>query len=107
MKTNVHRNSIEAYRQVTPGSVMEVAREILNQQRQGLAPTANTISRAIGKPSSSVTGRINNILDADGKIQVDGVTYHIEKHDNVIDPFTNRPNAVWKLVAPVGQIAMF
>lgn len=103
----IAQNSRTAYRLLPADSVLEVAREILKQQRAGLKPTANTVGRAIGKPSSSVTGRINNILNEGGKIQVDCVTYYLRKTGNVIDPITNRPNAVWNLVAPVGQIAMF
>lgn len=99
----IAQNSRTAYRLLPPDCVLEVAREILKQQRAGAMPTANTVGRAIGKPSGSVTGRINNILDAGGKIQVDGVTYHIRKTGNVIDPITKRPNAVWNLVAPVGE----
>lgn len=103
----IHKNSIKSYRELPPDSVLEVARELLRQQRAGLKPTANTIGRSINKPSSSVTGRINNILDNGQSVQVDGITYRLEKTGNTIDPITNRPNAVWQLVAPTGQLSMF
>lgn len=84
----IHKNSIKSYRELPPDSVLEVARELLRQQRAGLKPTANTIGRSINKPSSSVT-------------------YRLEKTGNTINPITNRPNAVWQLVAPTGQLSMF
>lgn len=109
MKTNVHRNSITSYRQLPPGSVMEVALAILAQQRDGLAPTANTIGRAIGKPAGSVTGRLDDIRNPKkgaGQIQINGIMYALHEYPAVKDPITGRANAVWKLeFAPAVQVA--
>lgn len=100
MKTNVHRNSIDAYRQLPPRSVMQVALAILAQQRDGLAPTANTIGRAIGKPAGSVTGRLDDIRNPKkgaGQIQINGIMYALHECTAVKDPVSGRANAVWKL----------
>lgn len=96
-----HSNSRLSYHTIPPESVLEVAREILRQQRAGLNPTANTVGRVIGKPASSVTGRVGDIRNpkkGNGRVMVDDTLYQITELDSVIDRFTGKPNAVLYLV---------
>jgi len=75
-----HDNSIKSYRDLPPDSVLEVAREIIRLQCAGYEPTANVIGRMIGKPASSVTGRIGDIRHPEkgnGCVVVDGVLYRL------------------------------
>ena len=96
-----HANSLKSYRDLPPDSVMEVAREIIQLQCAGYEPTANVIGRMIGKPASSVTGRIGDIRHPEkgnGCVVVDGVLYRLFEAGNTINPVTKRPNAIWQLI---------
>ena len=97
----IHANSRKAYRELPPDSVLEVAREIIRLQSAGYEPTANVIGRMIGKPASTVTGRIGDIRHPEkgnGCVVVDGVLYRLYESGNTKDPQTGRTNAVWQLI---------
>lgn len=104
MKKNVHKNSIRSYAELPTDSVLKVALEILRQQQGGGRPTANTIGRGLGIASSSVTGRLNDILKPEdqkgggGYVKVGNVMYRLHELPSVKDAVTGKPNAVWVLI---------